>query len=1419
VTLAGKQHTELTIFAKMVIPDIDKELFFGGQGIKLSHNGDIIGDASLLLLDSVTIPIHGNNAALTLVGNYDTLSGRAKEELTYVSIDCKGFREMGISAFVEFPRSLIKPVDEEGNELTETVKASFRTIVQDWSDLLVNISLPPFEINGLKGFIFSVHSATFDYSDLRNSPDILFPKDYQLNYLIPGHPSLWRGVFVKDVTVSLPKQFSFRQSEKRVSFEAHDMLLDENGISGIFKATGILPIDQGSASGWRFSVDALSIALEANTLIGAGFSGEIGLPVSEKSNLAYEALITANDEYYLKVKSISNFSFDVFHARALLKPNSYVLLRVIDDQFRPEALLHGSLSFEARLGSTTEDSTGTKIGDFEEIEFRSLRLKTDAPQFTAEYFGYKGEIKIMNFPVSVQRIGFRSTEHEVALGMDLKLTLSDNLFTGTTRIEIVGAKKESVREGEAAQWKYKTFEISKVAVNAEVAEVFSLKGELMVLNADPVYGNGFGGDITLTLNKVLKGCDIKSRAIFGKTSFRYWMVDGKISFPEGLKVFGPVSLKGIAGGASKRMRREGGELLESPTGAVYRPDENTGLGIKAGILFNVANDAAVSGEASFEIAFNRSGGLNFIGIYGFAKFLGKIPGAGDIEKFVSEKYNKIVEKEKQFVGEHGELVEVLDKLKQYDPGEAAKKVFTPSERPGEAGFSAAVGIQYDFTENSLHATFDLYVNAIKGVIRGTASGNRAGWAVIHMDLKEWYLHMGTPTDRIGLKMGIGNILSVETGAYLMLGSRIPGSPPPPQQVADILGLELSKLDYMRDLNALGDGKGFAFGASLSVATGDITFLILYANFQAGMGFDIMLKDYGDAQCRGRSGKIGIDGWYANGQAYAYLQGELGVKVNLWFVKAKIPIIKGAAAALLQAKLPDPAWFRGYLGVKFSVLGGLVSGRCRFKFTIGEECDIIMPGGSPVDILMISDISPKNNTSEVDVFTAPTATFTMRVGVPFQVEDDYGIKHYRIHLNEFIVLDEGKPIEGRLVWTQEKDAVSFYSHEVLPPQKNLKAIVKVGFQSWQAGKWATVYTAGIIAQEIKEFSFTTGTAPDVIPIHNVQYSYPVVSQKFFLKDESTKGFIQLKRGQSYLFKSENEYEIHITTEDGSRQNTSFAYNSATSRIDYQIPSLALQQRYGFDVVLLSSNGNPEVPVVAEQTQNLGDEENEITLTNKQATNVIRTDIGKSLLNYEFVTSRYGTFQQKLTSIKKTNAIAGYIASDVINLKYEIAESEPFELSELKGTEFTDYKPLVLAEAILSDAYYNEDIYPITYKNYPFDGISLSRDASLLGIPPVKALPISTEYLTEIHDNNFQGIATKRFPYIYNLPQVYKQDFLELQNKVVNKFLETPQQMNYEYIINGHYKFIRQGYYTVKLQYMLPDNTKGSEGVFEYYNFIK
>ena len=114
----------------------------------------------------------------------------------------------------------------------------------------------------------------------------------------------------------------------------------------------------------------------------------------------------------------------------------------------------------------------------------------------------------------------------------------------------------------------------------------------------------------------------------------------------------------------------------------------------------------------------------------------------------------------------------------------------------------------------------------------------------------------------------------------MMGTKIPASPPPPAKVSEILGG--IDLDYMPNENALGEGKGIGFGAGLQFNTGHKTFGPFYADFDAGAGFDVMLKNYGVVNCKGQSEPLGVNGWYANGQVWAYIEGAIGIEVKMRF---------------------------------------------------------------------------------------------------------------------------------------------------------------------------------------------------------------------------------------------------------------------------------------------------------------------------------------------------------------------------------------------------------------------------------------------------------------------------------------------------------------------------------------------------------
>jgi hypothetical protein len=101
-------------------------------------------------------------------------------------------------------------------------------------------------------------------------------------------------------------------------------------------------------------------------------------------------------------------------------------------------------------------------------------------------------------------------------------------------------------------------------------------------------------------------------------------------------------------------------------------------------------------------------------------------------------------------------------------------------------------------------------------------------------------------------------------------------------------------------------------------------------------------------------------------------------------------------------------------------------------------------------------------------------------------------------------------------------------------------------------------------------------------------------------------------------------------------------------------------------------------------------------------------------------------------------------------------------------------------------------------------------------PSKAFIVMPSYLAEANTGSVKSWFKTRLPYLYDLPLIYKLDFLDLQYQVVNKYLYSDQRQEFEYLINGYFPFIRYGKYKVKYQYVLPDGTRTSNAVFDYHN---
>ena len=1461
--VVNKDYMEFTVFVKVVLPQTNEkgdpiELFFGGKNVKLSHKGGFIKDADLVLLGDMFIPFNGGNWLMLLKGGLNHKTGQIKNK-TYVTITCDGVKEMAIQGEIQFSRDLILPVDKKGQLLPETrpyqvdgaetidipnrVTGAFNITASDWNDIITDINIPPFVLaNQPDKFIFTIKEAILDFSDIRNG-NIEFPKYYQQNSLLVPSVESWRGVYMNSLEVSLPHEFKTEESiaaNSRVTFEASDLMIDSYGVSAFFSVDNLIPLESGrtsSSNAWAYSVDHIDIEIVSSKFKHADFNGMLLLPVSEidslssetstkRKALSYKGLISEN-EYALNVSNIDSLSLDVFQAKAELYPNSTVELAVVNGNFEPKAILHGKMSIIADQGDlvpeeltdveilntevvaeeTEVDEESASI-DFKGIEFHSLVLQTKAPYISAAHFGYQGEVNLGNFPISIHNISLESNDFEAGLNFDVKVNLmgeEDKGFSAGTRLGVYGKLDQP---NKLHQWKYHRIDLNDFKLDASFGPL-KFNGNLALLENDPVYGNGFSADIKGKFGLV---GPISCKAIFGKNDFRYWYVDAAV---KGLKIqSGPLQINGFAGGAFYRMtRKQNGSSKFSPSGLSYIPRKNAGLGVKAMLFGAIGDKSAISLSTGFEIEFNNKLGVNRLGLFGEAQMMKAFNFDNPLVS-LKDKLTGIVEEISLIdtTSENGEGVVYLDKaIEEY-----------PSEIVGEAGINANIGMEYDFTNTSFNVDLDVYVNIVGNTFKGTAPRGRAGWGKAYISPDEWYVHMGTPTDPLGLKMSIGKA-SVQTGAYFMCGDRIPESVPPPREVRSILGSELSSLDNNRNTNRISEGKGFAFGTNFKVNTGNIDFLMLYGNFAAGVGFDMMLKDYGNTSfCRNTNDYIGINGWYAEGQAYAYLQGELGVNVSLFSTERKIPILKGNAAVLLQAKGPNPYWMSGYTSGSYNILGGLVKGDYRFKVTLGETCE--MENVSPINGLkMITDLTPNDGQQNTDVFTAPQATFAMKVNEPIIISEDQGDKYYKVILESFTLKNtSGQDIEGVLDWGKQNDRVTFVSQDILPPDTTLKAKVKVSFQERINGVYKTITHNGKKVYEIEERTFTTGNAPDYIPLHNIVYSYPVVNQKYFLKNEYPQGYIQLKRGQDYLFDN-SKWASYIKYEDenGSTNEVNFTYNNAANKLAYTLPKLNTSTAYSMHIFSKTKGLKSKEEVTRDNEIRNIKEGNRIEIRKNKAQLILKEATIKRL-SYNFKTSNYNSFKDKINTIKPTDHYWNKVNSKVITLENKVATHEGFDVSELLGNSYTGQIPLITVESSLNDTYFLEDIDPLLYQNYkPTDQITVSRDVNVLGFKPKKAIVMKSNYVTSLeHDTNIAWRKT-RFPFQYSLMEMYNLDYRDIYNKVSNAYINgvinTSDKVSS--ILGKTLPLMRFGTYEVTMTYTLPGNISGSKASYKFKNPIK
>lgn len=1358
----------VTAYMSFPIPQTGRQLAFIANKIPLSAEGGINGVVELTLMADEPVNM-GDNSRLIVYG----MDAHNKTH-TKVRFDCNGFVDMVIDAGIEFnPNIFVAEDPKTGNtEGNGALNARFSTTIQSWDDLIVEVSLPPFQMKGLNGFGFEVQQASFDFSDLNNPAGIKFPENYRGMELYGDLHNLWQGFYFRQLVVRFPPELG---EGERLEMMAQNMIIDEEGLSGTFAMNNLLSLENGTIGGWAFSIDQIGVELVSGSVTEAGMKGKLTMPIMKDSDyMDYSAVIDQGGEFLFSASMPKDFDVPMFAAKMNVNKSSSITIQKEKDKYAVLANLNGKISISSSLKgdggeeSQSDDPKGFKVDD---LRFEKMQIGSMAPYFKPGVWslGEVGYSKANGFSLVMSNVEGVESGNDVGIKFTATVKLSGEKYVASTTLKVMGTRYSEV-DGELVKHKlkYKSTEIQDLYIKVSDAAI-SLEGYLAIYKNDKTYGDGYAGMIKAD---IIGKFGVEVKAVFGEVQgFKYWYVDALANFSATpLPMFPGVSLYGIGGGAYHHMSQKdpvglpfsNANINQARNVINYVPDKTVFLGFKATVVIGSPSPQGFNATATFEIVFNSNWGVNEVMFYGQGKFMQPM----DME----------------------------------NPN-------TP------APIQADVYLKLDFVNDVLYGNFKVYVNAANGMLTGINPGNLAGEMVIYSSPSDWYVHIGRPSARIGLKLEVFGI-TVQNGSYFMMGTQIEPMPPPPDQVLQILDMPMPN---NRNTAEMAMAKGFAFGTYFSISTGDKRFGIFYASFDMGLGFDVMLSDKGETYCVESGQKIGMNGWYAEGQLYAYVKGAIGIDVKVFKINVHQEILDVGAAVLLEAKLPNPFWMRGTVGGYYSLLGGRLKGNCKFQLEIGNQCTLKTVEQETVDpvttLTAISELSPANGRSSIDVFSTPQAVFNYQINRPFRISDKPGSGKFKVVLDDFAVKVNGVQVVGEYKWNGRGDVLTFNPRDLFPGKKEVALEAKVHFEQYTKGGWIVIKDKGQDLVEIISSKFTTAEAPKYIPASNVAHSYPMVDMMNLYRNEFSEGHIALIKGQGYLFGDTENWKYYAKFSPvlgGDPIFVNLDYDANKMEVKHIIPaSLPTNMILRFELVSIPAKQAAGIDAnISSQEISSNVTGGDVTKIKNTASSVRKSLQENILYTCHFRTSKFSSLSEKLdavTSVYTSPRSVSY-SPVVFNLRSTVDLPEPFDKYELEG--YGGAGPLLKLWADKDGEWLADYQIPLIYADYPITEYAVisKRDTAKMGFIPVRAVGMDVSadpYRLLSQEEKSSGIielSTTGTYISYNLSPITYQDMQDIGGKLALQPISHPRKTQ---ILRANYPSIRiNTTYPVNVQYRLP-----------------
>ncbi|MCB9310584.1 MAG: hypothetical protein H6567_11055 [Lewinellaceae bacterium] len=1153
------------------VPSTDKKLAMYAQNLNWGSGG-LIGESSLHLGSAIEMRL-SNSALLRL-----NASTPGSTNGTYVTWDCSGFQSITIDADVELCREFVTPLDPETLQPLagdERFSVKVKTTLYDWSDFYFSISAnKAFAITKYPTYKWKLTGLTIDMSDHRSPSGNMFP-DYQSKNYSNGFTNEWRGFYLEELSVTFPNDFSNGSAPLTVGVQ--NFVIDDSGVSGTAFVSNLVPIETGNLGGWPFSVDTLKITVLQNHLNGGGLNGRIKVPVFN-SPMRYAATMFPDNKYEFSISTTGKQEMDMLLADVTL--DSLCSVKVLYDN--GEVVAKASLTGEMTIGAF-----GNSKFSLPAMRFENFEVSNKAPYFSPGTWKIKDTISTGNlagFELSINKIeAIKKSDTEAGVSLDVGVSLALKM-KASGGFDVIG---ELTTDDEGRQkWVHKYTKVNKFGIDADFSGGH-ITGYLETFDGNNKYGEGFHGLVKLKVNTL---GEFQAMGLFGKTSFKYFFVDAAIELNTGIPV-GPLEMNGFIGGVSYRMNvtTDGSvapptmnsnslpALGKSFTGNIYLPDESKGLGLRAGVKIRMAKNAKIfNGSILFEILFNAD----------------KPDGSGGGVANIT-------------LDGKGQLMNLSAISGELKLSEGLK----PSGVSGS--LSAHIRFTYDFNENIFSGKLVAFLSA--GALKGAGGGGKMVDAEIYVSSSKWYFYFGTPAHPCGIALNT-NILKVTLSAYMCIGTEIPGLPAVPADVVAIAG------DIKPNRAFANSGNGFLFGASFDIQAKINVLGLASAEMQAKAGFDVMIRDFGDnATCAGRSGTVGIDGWYATGQLWALISGKLKL---LGFT-----IFDAGIAGIMQAQFPNPFYAQATFGITIKTFLGKVNKKLKMEF--GDQC-IIQSDNPGLGIKIIASVLPGDGAKKLPSDILPVVSFNVPI-TTLDIGDKFDLSIASVSIQS---LKNGYTYPVTQIFSDDFSTLTVKPRDLYYANDSIRFTVKV----------KVVKNGGQPTYEEESVIFTTGEVYQTIPLANVEYSYPVHSMNNFYRGEYSyqQGYIQLKFGMPHLFYNLPEgvsQKIRLTPKNGDPLIYDFTYDGLNARIVFPLGMEQLKNETHYKLELVrfdsnvSNNTNPNEGVDVSTLANNMNFGNMLSGSGTQNNSSSSSGNESILFDLSFRTSKYNSMTTKFYSLTK------------------------------------------------------------------------------------------------------------------------------------------------------------------------------------------